>query len=135
MLEESKRELVSTLGELDRVLTSTHAFFAAGLLSTTSSSTTPLFTPFADSLSNAELLILLLLLLLLADGVSSNTGRSCLATTATFFPGVAMAAFASREPRTARLLVGDAIACIVLYVIRNSPKQKKRGRIKNNNNE
>lgn len=85
---------------------STHVFFATGLSSTTSSSSSSAvrFFPFADSISINGLLTSR------ADGVS-NIGDPIIIIL--FATGVVNAAFASRELSTARRFMGDELASIV----------------------
>lgn len=105
--ELSNRELVSRLGDLDRVVPSTHVFFGTGLSSTTPSSSSPAvrFFPFDDSLPINGLLTSR------ADGVSSIDDPIMIILLA--IGVVDKAAFASREPSTARRFMGDETASIL----------------------
>lgn len=104
--EVSKRELVSMLGDRDRVVPSTHVFLVSGLSSATSSppSSAVRFFPFSDTVPPIGLLTKR------DEGVNS-IGVPILVILCVL--GVVSAAFASFAPSTARRFMGDEVASIV----------------------
>lgn len=94
------------MGAMSTSLTpSTHVFFATGL---PSSSTARFFFPDADSISGNGLLTSS------ADGVSSMGDPI---TTTLLAIGVVNAAFASRDPSTARRFTGEELASMLLFLL------------------